>query len=150
MTSILGSETESDQPTDSENLTAAAEQAAPTHEHEIIDTALASIDSLLNASMWTLTIFAIVIAILGAILAGVAIFGWGVIKQACLTAVTKKAEIKLTDFLGSEEFKQLLEDKIQKSVEARWQSTVVLQHLKAPEKSKDYANPFPTKPERSE
>lgn len=106
------------------------------HEHEIVDTALAAIDTILNASMWTLAILALLLAV-------VAIFGWGSIKLACTKIVTEKSEQKLKEHLASDEFKQLLEDKIQKSVDKRWQSTVVVGSFKAPEKGDGEANPFP-------
>ena len=108
----------------------------PDHDHEIADTALSAISTLLNVSMWTLGILAIVLAI-------VAIFGWGAIKSACTKVVTQKSEEKLQEHLNSDEFKKLLEDKIQKSVDKRWQSTVVVRQLTAPAKGDGEENPFP-------
>lgn len=104
------------------------------HEHEIVDTALAAIDTLLNASMWVLSVLAFVLAV-------IAIFGWTVIRRASVERATKVAGEKLDEFLSTEDFESLLSDKIQEAIERKWQGGLFINVDAAGSGTND--SPFP-------
>ena len=105
------------------------------HEHELVDTALSAIDTLLNMSMWVIGILAFVLALIG-------FFGWKVIREACISKAKEMSEKKLDDYLVSEEFSGLLADKVQESIEKKWQGGLFINVDSAKSATLD-KNPFP-------
>ncbi|MBX7501357.1 hypothetical protein K3181_07880 [Qipengyuania sp. YG27] len=106
------------------------------------DTALSAIDTLLNISMWTLGILAIALAVIG-------IIGWSVIRAACLNAVKQIANERFDSYMGSEEFRQFTQDRVDRAVKANWQNHLMKRIEEAVRKDSD-PSPFPTKPTKEE
>ena len=102
------------------------------------ETALSAIDTLLNVSMWTLTILAIVLAVIG-------IIGWAVIRTACLNAAKQIANDRFDSYIKSEEFRQFTQDRVDRAVKANWQNHLMKRIEEAVRDDSD-PSPFPTKP----
>jgi hypothetical protein len=106
------------------------------------ETAISAIDTLLNISMWTLGILAVVLAV-------IRIIGWSVIRAACLNAVKQIANDRFDRYIESDEFRQFTQDRVDRAVKANWQNHLMKRIEEAVRKDSD-PSPFPTKPTKKE
>jgi hypothetical protein len=100
-------------------------------------TAISAIDTLLNISMWTLGILAIVLAVIG-------IIGWSVIRAACLNAVKQIANERFDSYIETDEFREFVQARVDKAVKANWQNHLMKRIEEAVREEGD-ASPFPEK-----
>lgn len=105
---------------------------------EASQTAMSAIQTLLSMSQWVLGILAVV-------LAGIAIFGWVVIRNAVMSQSKQIANKRFDAYIETAGFKDLVSQQIAKSVKERWENTVVVSRLAEERKSPGDASPFPTK-----
>lgn len=117
----------------------ALEQAHIDRALNASETAISAIDTLLNISMWTLGILAILLAVIG-------IVGWSVIRSACLAKLEQIANARWGEYIASDEFKALMETRIDKAVKSRWQDSQV-QGLEEAVREQGDPSPFPPKDE---
>lgn len=103
------------------------------------DTAISAIDTILNISMWTLAILAILLAVIG-------IVGWGVIRSACGSIAKQIANKRFDAYIETDEFRGLVEDRIAQSVKERWQNAVVVTMLQEDKPEAGDRSPFPKEP----
>lgn len=81
---------------------------------EASQTAIDAISSLLSMSQWVLGILALVVGV-------IAIFGWGAIRSGVLAQSKQIANKRMSDYIKSQEFADLLFTKIDEAVERREQ-----------------------------
>jgi hypothetical protein len=98
--------------------------------------AMDAISTILAFSSYTL-------GLLGLFIAGIALFGYILIKQAATNEAAKIADAKLDVYIKSEDFKKILLERIDRSVESRWQNTIVLKSLQEDPRRPDDPNAFP-------
>lgn len=125
-------------------LTAAApvepSQVEQHHISQALDaseTAISAIDTLLNISMWTLGILAILLAVIG-------IVGWSVIRSACKTAAEQIANTRFDSYIESEEFRAFTQARVDKAIKVNWQKHLIKWIDEAVRDDTD-ASPFPEK-----
>lgn len=85
--------------------------------------AMGAVQTLLSLSQW-------VLGILGLVLAGIAIFGWVVIRNATMAQAEQIANKRLDAYMESDDFDKLVAKKVEDCVDARWQNVLVAQSLK--------------------
>lgn len=101
------------------------------------ETAISAIDTILNVSMWSLGILAILLGI-------IAIFGWGVIRNACLDRAKQIANKRIKAYIEGEEFAALLKERIDKAAKAEWQARTIERITEAVRREGE-DSPFPEK-----
>jgi len=77
---------------------------------QITEISMQTIATLLNLSMWVLGLLAVVLAI-------ISVFGWVTIKSAAMNTVENIAKNYLDNYIKSEKFKQMMEEKTLEAVE---------------------------------
>lgn len=115
----------------------AVEQAHIEDALNASETAISAIDTLLNISMWTLGILAIVLAVIG-------IIGWSVIRAACLNAAKQIANDRFDDYIKSDEYRDFVQARVDKAVKANWQNHL-MKRIEEAVKEEDDPSPFPEK-----
>lgn len=122
-------------------VTEISESSLSEHEHELVDTALAAIDTLLNISTYVLTVLGIVLALIG-------IVGWVIIRKGAIDKAADTASSKLDSYLEGEKFEALLADKLQESIEKKWQGGLFI-NVDATTKPVAEDSPFPQPTEQA-
>lgn len=117
-----------------------AEREATVKASEI---AMTAIDTLLNMSMWVLSVLALMLAVL-------AIVGWWQIHRIVKLKAEHIANRKLDHYIGSDKFTTLMDQKITEAVETRWQDTVVVREIQVRQRAPADEQPFPNEPESQE
>jgi|TARA_R110002049_G_scaffold149648_3_gene312700 hypothetical protein len=98
-------------------------------------TAMDAIGTITSVSSWALGLLALFIGIL-------ALWGYGAIKRAAVEEAKQIANKGLKDYIETDEFKNLVKVRIEKSIEAKWQNTHVIKIDEAV-KSPGDVSPFP-------
>jgi len=101
------------------------------------EVAISSIDTLLNLSTWVLSSIGVLLAILS-------ITGVIVLVRLAKNSAVHVANKRLDNYIGTEEFKDLVEGKISDAIEERWQRTVVLTRLETHENDPAGGREFPS------
>lgn len=104
---------------------------------EASNTAIDAISTVLAISSWTLGIIAVFLGI-------VALWGYAAIKRAAGSEAKQIANERFNAYIETDEFKDLVKAKIEKSVQDRWQNTVVVSRLSEEPKMPDDPSPFPS------
>lgn len=118
---------------------AVAQITEPLAQKDIVAIAISAVDTMLNTAQW-------VLGVLGVVLAVLAIFGFLYISKGAKKHAERIANKRLDDYLQGESFANLVESKLAESIEKRWQNTVVLHSIQAPDRSQGDEQPFPQKP----
>lgn len=108
---------------------------------KVSETAITAIDTLLNLSTWVLTVFGLLLAVL-------AIAGVYVIARQARKSARAIANDRLNDYLKSDEFAELMGTKVQQAIDAKWQSTMVVQTFRPAEAGVSAPSDFP-RPKRN-
>jgi len=103
---------------------------------QITEISMQTISTLLNLSMWVLGLLAVLLAI-------ISVFGWVTIRSAAVNTVKNIANKYLDNYTKSEEFKQMIEDKLSEVIEKRWQNTVVIKQFEAPKRKQEKSEFLP-------
>ena len=106
---------------------------------DMAQTAMSAINTLLNMSMWTLGLLAVVLTM-------IAVFGWWAIKTEALRLTRKTVGMKLDDHLGSDKFSHLLDVRLDEALEKK-ASDVVQQLANFKARSTATKDPEFNKPE---
>lgn len=85
-------------------------------------TAIDAISTIVSVSSWTLGIIAVFLGL-------VALWGYAAIRKAASDEAKRIANATLDTYIDGEEFRQLVKERIAKSVEEQWGKTVVLSRL---------------------
>jgi hypothetical protein len=104
---------------------------------EASQTAMDAISTVTAISTYTLTILGVIIAIL-------ALWGVGALVRAARSAAKQIANARFNAYIESDEFKEMVKVRIEKSVQDRWQNTIVVSRLAEDVKAADDPSPFPT------
>jgi hypothetical protein len=104
---------------------------------EASQTAMDAISTVTAISTYTLTILGVIIAIL-------ALWGVGALVRAARSAAKQIANARFNAYIESDEFKEMVKVRIEKSVQDRWQNTIVVSLLAEDVKAADDPSPFPT------
>jgi hypothetical protein len=104
---------------------------------EASQTAMDAISTVTAISTYTLTILGVIIAIL-------ALWGVGALVRAARSAAKQIANARFNAYIDSDEFKEMVKVRIEKSVQDRWQNTIVVSRLAEDVKAADDPSPFPT------
>ena len=101
--------------------------------------AIDSVGAITSIASYTLTILGVFIALL-------ALWGVAMIVKAARDAAKQIANSRFNDYIQTDEFKGLVEDRIAKSIKERWQNTVVVSMLQEEKPEANDPSPFPKKP----
>lgn len=101
------------------------------------ETAISAIDTLLNISMWTLGILAILLAVIG-------IIGWSVIRAACINHAKQIANDRFDAYIRTDEYHDFVQARVDKAVKANWQNHL-MKRIEEAVKEEDDPSPFPEK-----
>lgn len=111
------------------------------HIKEALDasqTAISAISTVVSVSTWALAIIGIGVAL-------IALWGWTTLKEAARERATKIANDRFDAYIETDEFKEMVKEKITKSVEDRWKNTFVVRSLVEEQRSPtDEKSPFPS------
>lgn len=103
---------------------------------EASQTSMDAIQTLLSLSQWVLTVFAVLIAILA--LWGLRAVIWGSAKAA-----KQIANSRFDAYMETKEFRDLVEERLDKALDRRFQNTVVVRTLKEESAAAGDASEFP-------
>lgn len=98
-------------------------------------TAIDAISTVVSVSTWALAIIGIGIAI-------IAWWGWSTLKAAARETAEKIAIRRFDSYIKTDAFLELVKDRIERSVQERWQNTVVVSRLAEDVKSPNDPSPF--------
>jgi hypothetical protein len=90
---------------------------------EASQTSMDAIQTLLSMSQWVLGVLAVLIAIL-------ALWGLRAVTRGSAQAAKQIANGRFDTYIECQEFRDLVEEKIDRAIERRWQNTIVIRTLK--------------------
>lgn len=109
------------------------------HIHQALDasqTAMSAIQTVTSVASWTLTIIGIAIALL-------ALWGVTAIIMQARKSAERIANERFDAYIKSDEFKEMVKERISKSVDERWGNAFVVSRLSEDKKPAGEASPFP-------
>lgn len=106
---------------------------------DVADRAVSAIDTLLNLSMWTLGVLALVLAF-------IAVFGWTVIYNAARSRAERVANERLDSYLKGKAFKDELDRKVSRVVKEKLDNRLILANI-SEDTERDESDPFPPLPQ---
>lgn len=115
-------------------------------EQQHIDQAIKAYQTALDAIGTIVSVSSYAIGILAFILAVGAFIGYNAIKKAAVAKAKNLAKVSVEEYIKSEDFDNSAADWVQKAVDKKWQSTVVIQHYQAPDREGGETAPFQEKP----
>lgn len=102
-------------------------------------TAIDAISTILTVSTWALAIIAVFLGL-------VALWGYSAVRRAACDQAKRIANEQFDAYVGTDQFKKLVAERIAKSVEERWGKAVVLTRLEEEPNIAGEPAPFPEKP----
>lgn len=113
-------------------------EAEQTRAVDVADRSIAAIDTLLNLSMWGMTILGILVGL-------IALFGYGLIARSARIAAEKVATEKVESYIKSQEFADQIQRDVKEEVRRRVADKIILANLTG-EKDDAPDDPFPAAP----
>lgn len=98
-------------------------------------TAIDAISTVVSVSTWALAIIGIGIAV-------IAWWGWSTLKAAAREKAAEIVNVRFDDYIRSETFLEMVKERIDKSVQERWQNTKVAERIEEESKLPDDPSPF--------
>lgn len=100
-------------------------------------TAIDAIGTVLTVSTWALGIIGFAVAL-------IALWGWSTLKEGAREKAKQIANERLDSYMASDEFKALMQARVDVAVKAKWQESL-LKHLEEAVRAADDEAPFPNK-----
>lgn len=113
----------------------AVEQAHIDQALAASQTAIDAISTVVSVSTWALAIIGIGIAV-------IAWWGWSTLKAAARETAKKIANERFDSYIKTETFLEMVKERIDKSVQERWQNTKVAERIEEESKLPDDPSPF--------
>lgn len=124
-------------------------QAPATHlpnatEQEHIKQALDASQTAIDAIGTVLTVSTWALGIIGFVVAVIALWGWSTLKEGAREKAKQIANERLDSYMASDEFKALMQARVDVAVKAKWQESL-LKRLEEAVRTADDEAPFPAK-----
>lgn len=124
-------------------------QAVPSHvpstiEQEHIKQALDASQTAIDAIGTVLTVSTWALGIIGFAVALIALWGWSTLKEGAREKAKQIANERLDSYMASDEFKELMQARVDVAVKAKWQESL-LKRLEEAVRAADDETPFPNK-----
>ena len=123
--------------TSAPHVPSAIEQEHVKQALEASQTAIDAIGTVLTVSTWAL-------AIIGVAVAFIALWGWSTLKEGANEKAKQIANERLDSYMMSDEFKALMQTRVDVAVKAKWQESL-LKRLEEAVRTADDEAPFPAK-----
>jgi len=98
-------------------------------------TAIDAISAVVSVSTWALGLIGIAIAI-------IALWGWSTLKAAARETAEEIANKRFDSYIKTETFLEMVKERIERSVQERWQNTIVVSRLSEDVKPLNDPSPF--------